>query len=121
MANRAGTLTVRNDGFVVAQWAAMTGDGDDVGLPVSLGPVAGATYQFIGTNGDDGAFSLQGSNDGTNWFVLTDEEGNAISSKTSPSGGSFRARPIYIRPLQTEGEAAVTSVTCIVVGQRVRA
>jgi hypothetical protein len=120
MANRAGAVVKRDDGYVVATWEGLAGDGDDVGLKQSLGAVTGCTYQFLGTNGDDGAFQLEGSNNGTNWFILTDEAGDPISGKTAPSGGSFLARPIWIRPVQTEGEAMVTDVDCIVVGQRAR-
>jgi hypothetical protein len=121
MATRTGTIVKRDDGYVVLTWEGLAGDGDDVGSGMSMGAVQGATYQFVGDPGDDGAFQMEGSNNGTDWFILTDEEGNAISSKTAPSGGSFLARPLMIRPAQTEGEAAVTDVDCIVVAQRARA
>lgn len=121
MATRNGLLTFTNDGYAIALWEGLAGDGDDVGTAIRMGPVVGMNVQFVGTNGNDGAFTLQGSNDGVNWATLHDLGGNAISSKTPASGIiPVYERPLYIRPLQTEGEPAVTDVDCYVVGLRVR-
>jgi hypothetical protein len=121
MATRNGNLTVDYDGSIIALWEGLAGDGDDVGSAIRMGPVLGLCVQFVGTNGNDGAFQLEGSNDGLTWGILHDLAGNAISSKTATSGViPVAERPLYYRPVQTEGEAAVTDVDCYLVGQRAR-
>lgn len=67
----------------------------------------GDRHVQIGTSGTTGfgtgTVVVQGSNDGTNWFSLTDPQGNAIS-KTTASLETIMETPLYTR-------AAITGAT----------
>lgn len=123
MATRAVTLVKDEKGTVVATWAAMVDDGDDAGGSVSMGPISGLTWGIRGTNGNDGAFTLQGSVDNTNWGTCQDVAGNNLSAKTAPATGVtfflVGNRLPYFRVVQTEGEPSVTTVVHTLSGQRV--
>ena len=70
-------------------WEAM-GD-DDQGLPVLVSERADGSIHVIGTFAGATA-SLEGSNDGTNWFVLNDDQGNPLDFTATG------LRPIIERP-----------------------
>lgn len=75
----------------------------DTGEQVSLTDFPDRTVQIIGTFGAGGAVNFEGSNDGTNWAILTDPQGNAIT-KTSASIESVTETPRYVRPSVTAGD-----------------
>jgi hypothetical protein len=69
-----------------------------------------------GTFGAGGSITIQGSNDGTNWFALTDPQGNALT-KTAAAIEQVLESPLYIRPLVTAGDGT-TSLTVILLCRR---
>lgn len=75
----------------------------DTGAAVELVDYADKTVTITGTFGSGGTIVLQGSNDGTNWFSLTDPQANAIS-KTSAAMEIVLEGPRYIRPNVTAGD-----------------
>ena len=79
-------------------WEAM-GD-DDTGAPVLVGERPDGSVQVTGTFGG-ATFTLEGSNDGTNFVVLRDDSGTTISL-TSAGLQMFMQRTLWIRP-QTSG------------------
>lgn len=67
------------------------------------------SIQFSGTFGVGGSISLEGSNNGTTWFVLTDLQGSAIT-KTSASLEGVAEAVKFVRPRVTAGDGS-TSLT----------
>lgn len=51
---------------------------DTAGEAVGYGAHADRSVQVMGTFGAGGAVTLQGSNDGSSWYTLTDFQGNAL-------------------------------------------
>lgn len=103
------------DGWQV-RWGPMANG--DIGVPVGspldgagqvgLGQLAGyadKSFAFTGTLGAAGSIQLEGSNDGTNWFILTDPLGNSIlftAAQTQLKAVTEAA--IQVRPHVTAGD-----------------
>lgn len=85
-------------------------NGDD-GAAVQYGAFTDRSVQFRGTFGTGGTVALEGSNDGTNWVVLTDPQGNTIS-KTAASIEAITEATRYVRPRVTAGDGT-TAITAI--------
>lgn len=98
------------------KWALLTTT-NDVGAVA--GPTSGApsladkTVHITGTIGAGGDIDIEGSNDGTNWKVLTDPQGNAITFTAVDIIEQIQENPLYIRPHVIGGDGA-TSVTIII-------
>jgi hypothetical protein len=90
----------------VALWEGLgTGEsGDAVEMPGS----ADRSAQIAGTFGS-GTITIEGSNDGTNWYTLDDPQGVAISTT---SAGIFAVSQLtrYIRPTLTGGSGGDVDV-----------
>jgi type 1 fimbria pilin len=74
------------------------------------------SIQFTGTFGSGGTIVLEGSNNGTHWFTLTDPQGNNISATTA------RIKRIseltrYVRPRVTAGDGS-TNLTATMLVRR---
>ena len=81
---------------ILIKWEALvTGSLD--GIKVSVAKWADKTVQAIGTF-DTATITMQGSNDGTNWFTLTDFSGTDVAF-TAAGGAAIAEAPFYIRPL----------------------
>ncbi len=62
-----------------------------------------------GTFGTGGSITVQGSNDGTNWFALTDPQGNAIT-KTAAGLEQITEITKFVRPIVTAGDGTTSLV-----------
>ena len=91
----------------VITWTGL--DNDDSGIPVDLVDFPDKTVTITGTFGAAGSITMEGSNDNTNWFALTDPQGNAIT-KTSAAMELIVEAPRYVRPRVTAGDGT-TSLT----------
>lgn len=104
MAVKPFTTTFRADGVRVLKWDNITNG--DTCSPVTLIGIEGAvgSVQGVGT-ADSASIALQGSNDGTNWVNLTDQNGDAIALDiTSASqAADFSTAMLYLRPHPTGG------------------
>lgn len=89
---------------IVHEWALTTADTD--GDSISNPGASDRTVQFIAATAGSATAILEGSNDGTNWFTLTDGQGNSISF--TASGGEMVAENcLHYRPrLSTGGSGA---------------
>lgn len=116
---RYGTNDTALNGHVNAELCEWTGllNGDD-GVPLEGADWADRTIQFDGTFGAGGSISLLGSNDGTNYFALTDPQGNAIT-KTAAGLEVIEEGPRYIKPSVTAGDGT-TSLNARIWGRRNR-
>lgn len=96
-------------------WTPLTTANAD-GAPANWIEYADRCIQFTGTFGAGGTIVLQGSNDGTNWFTLTDAQTAAIS-KTAAALEQVVELPLYVRPFVSAGDGT-TSLTAVLVMRR---
>lgn len=110
MATKTPTITGLdpNDGSVML--FAWTLVGTDDGAPMPWAQWADRTVQFDGTFGG-GTVVWEGSNDGTNYYTLTDAQTVAIS-KTAPALEQVVEITQWARPRATVGVTSVV-VTCV--------
>jgi len=83
----------------------------DEGAAVEYGAFTDRSIQFAGVFGSGGTVALEGSNDGVNFAVLTDLQGNAIT-KTSGSIETVTEATRFVRPRVTGGDGT-TAITAI--------
>lgn len=118
MATVSGTVapTLKSvDGSLLSfSWTPMLNG--DVGTQAEFGEFADRSVQFTGTFGSGGSASLEGSNDGTNWFILT-QPGGTAATKTAAGLVAIVELTQFIRPHVTAGDGT-TSLTAIVFARR---
>jgi len=102
-----------NPGLLVT-WTPLANG--DTGNAMQTGAWRDASVQVQGTFGTGGSVTFQGSNDGTNWFALTDPQGNAIT-KTADALEQISEISRYVRPNVTAGDGT-TALTVIVFAGR---
>lgn len=102
-------IVTHGDRGHVIQWTPMTNSGSDVGTPVEMPGSADRSVQVTGTFGTGGSVRIEGSNDGTNYAVLTDPQGNALDITTAKIE-TIMELTRYIRPRVTAGDGT-TSLT----------
>lgn len=99
---------------VLYTWAAIPNG--NTGAPIKLENFNDLTATIEGTFGTGGSCTLQGSNDGTNYYSLTDPQGNAIT-KTAAGLESVTELPVYVRPSVTAGDGT-TAIDVRIVARR---
>jgi hypothetical protein len=97
-------------------WAGLL-NGDDGG-PVELPSFPDVSVQVGGTFGTGGTIVMEGSNDGTTYFTLTDPQGNTVS-KTSAALEQIEELVRYRRPRVTGGDGT-TALTVTLLARRGR-
>lgn len=102
-------VSTKNDKQVWIWGGCADGDTCTALDPMSSGSL-GMCVQFIGTFG--GTIVMQGSNDGTNWFTLSDLQGNAVSTS---SAGAFEVSTsaAFIRPSPGASVSDVDVLVCM--------
>lgn len=106
-----------NDSHIVS-WTPIT-TANEVG---SSEPLPGShikSVQFTGTFGAAATITLEGSNDGSNWVVLTDPQGNSIS-KTAAAIEAIEEHTRYVRPKLASGGDGSTSITVTLFVKRIK-
>lgn len=112
MATRQGNLVKHPDGTMMATWAALTGDTDDVGTPVVFDHCQPLSVQAVGTWGSDGSLSLQCSNDGVTYTIALDDAGTPAAVTFTAAGiKNIGSKAKFWRAASTEGETGVTTYT----------
>jgi len=116
MAVRSSTRTEIRSGLPTAMigWTGLLNG--DTGEAIELVDYADRTATITGTFGTGGSITMQGSNDNSNWFSLTDPQGNAIT-KTAAGMEIIVEAPLYIRPSVTAGDGT-TSLTVQILCRR---
>lgn len=105
MATRPLNITNIQRGIIQALWDTLTASDTD-GDPVSYPDHGDWCVQVSGNFGTSGEMTLQGSNDGSNWYALTDKQGNDITF-TAAGIASPQENPRYIRPAITAGSGSI--------------
>lgn len=101
----------QDDSAVLFTWALTTANTD--GSPLEWTQWADRCFQAVGTWGG-ATLTIQGSNDGTNWFSLSNAAGAAAATFTADGGKSIIELPRYVRPnLTTPGAGATVAVTLL--------
>jgi len=103
------TISTFGDHGHVMTWTPMTFSGTDVGISIEMPGSSDRSVQVTGTFGTGGSVRIEGSNDGTNYAVLTDPQGNALDITTAKIE-SIMELTRYIRPRVTAGDGT-TSLT----------
>jgi hypothetical protein len=88
----------------------------DTSAPIQCPDFADKTVTFTGTFGAGGSVTLQGSNDGTNYFTLKDPSSTAIT-KTSAGISAVLEHPLYVRAQVTAGDGT-TALVMIIMARR---
>lgn len=105
-----------NDGSVsIYTWSPLTTTNTD-GAAIGAIQFADRSVQVSGTFGAGGSLSIQGSNDGSNWFTLNNAQGTAATF-TSAGLKQVVELPRYIRPFVSAGDGT-TSLTVVMVARR---
>lgn len=117
MATRVFTVVDHNMRSVTGQWAGLTQASADDGAPVELADYADRSIQVQGTIGVGGNLRIEGSNDGTNWVVLTDPQGTALNVTAAGVIEQVQEVTRYMRPRITAGDGT-TNLTCTFFGVR---
>ena len=115
MATRNPTVTYDYNRATVV-WTGLL-NGDD-GAAFEGFDWADASVQITGTFGVGGSINMTGSNDGTNYVVLTDPQGNAIT-KTSAAVEQISEGVKSFKPAVTAGDGT-TSLTVTMYARRNR-
>jgi len=100
-----------NTKTVVSRWANMA-NGDD-GESIGFSQYTDKSVQVTGTFGAGGSVRIEGSNDGSNWAVLTDPQGNDLNI-TAAKIEMVTEATLYVRPRVTAGDGTTSlSVTLL--------
>lgn len=91
---------------LTAQWDMV--DADTIGAAAEFPDQTDAVVTITGTFGG-ATVTIEGSNDGTTYVILTDPQGNAIS-KTSAAIEQITEVPRYIRPAKSGGSSTTVRV-----------
>ena len=120
MTEKTGTETeVRTDTTKRATSKKWTGLANgDTGAPLAWPPGSDKTVQVRGTFGTGGHCKIEGSLDGTNYYVLTDPTGNALDF-TSAGIKAITEHCPWIRPNITAGDGT-TDLEVIIFASRMR-
>jgi len=102
---------------VLVVWSGLL-NGDD-GTPFEHADFGDRSVQFQGTPGATPGIALEGSNDGTNWVVLTDPQGNAITKTAAGTLETVEENTRFTRPRVTGGDGT-TNWTVTLWGRRNR-
>ena len=89
------------DHATLVTWSGLLNSDD--GARVTLTDFPDRTVQIVGTFGAGGSVNFEGSNNGTDWAVLTDPQGNPIT-KTAAAMEFVTETPRYVRPRVTGGD-----------------
>lgn len=109
MATRTQSTNLDNGDFRVVTWTGLL-NGDD-GERAELAAFSDRSVQFTGTFGTGGSVTLEGSNDGTTYFALSDPQGVAIT-RTAAGLKAVSELTRFIRPRVTAGDGT-TSLTVV--------
>lgn len=100
------------------QWGPMANA--DTGAPQSLPGFCDRSIEVSGTFGSGGSVALEGSNDGTNFFALSNPAGTTIGI-TSAGLQPCTTSCLWIRPHVTAGDGTTSlTVTVYARNQQVR-
>lgn len=112
MATIPSEETIVRPGVVQITWTPLAGGDDGAGVVT-----AHFSDRTVQATGDGTSITIEGSNDGTNWFELNDTAGVPIDmDATTDAVVLVRENPLMVRPVVTGG----SSTTVILIGSTER-
>lgn len=93
-----------NDGVVVITWETLTDA--DTGSAVLAARYADKTVHSDGNYSGTATVTMQGSNNNTAWFTLTDHAGTDVILDADTTGFVIAENPLWIRPLVNSGDGS---------------
>jgi hypothetical protein len=90
----------------------------DTGVPVTFADYSDRSVEFSGTFGTGGTISMQGSNVGSAYYILTDPQTSAIT-KTAAALEHIMEAAAYMRPIVSAGDGT-TALTATMLMRRQR-
>jgi hypothetical protein len=99
---------------VVATWGPMANG--DTGSPLKRPDLVDRSLQVTGTFGAGGSVAVEGSNDGVNFYALSNPQGTTIAV-TAAGIVQIEEATVYVRPHVTAGDGT-TSLTCTMCARR---
>lgn len=106
-------------GVVIVTWEELTTTNSDGAKAVTV-THSDKCVQAVGNFSGDATLVLQGSNDGTNWFTLSDQSGTEIALTTGDLGALVAENPLYIRPSLSGGDGSADVDVLLVCSPRNR-
>jgi len=120
MATVTPTLTKtsdQDDSTILASWNLTTANTD--GSPFEFPQWGNRCWTVGGGTWGGATLTFQGSNDGVNWFGLSNAAGGAAATLAADGGKATIETPRYVRPnLTTPGAGAVITVQLLAVRQQ---
>lgn len=101
----------------VCRWTPLLNT--DTGNPFENPGSSDRSVQVTGTFGVGGSVQIEGSNDGTNWSILTDPQGNNLTF-TSSKIEAVSELTRYIRPNVTAGDGSTSLTVSLLVSGNYR-
>lgn len=101
-------IKTRGDDCHVMTWANLTA-ANDTGEAIEMPGSVNRSVQMSGTFGAGGKVVLEGSNNGNEWIVLTDGNGNVLRF-TGPGLSNVGELTRYIRPRREAGASVDVTV-----------
>lgn len=95
---------IDNDGVILVTWETLT-DGD-TGAPVKVARYSDKTVHSDGDYSGTAIITMQGSNNGTAWFTLTDHADTDITMGADTVGAVIAQNPLWIRPSVGAGDGS---------------
>jgi hypothetical protein len=90
--------------LVTVSWTNITSATSDVCTPAPIGFLTDVSVQFSGTTVT--SMAIEGSNDGVEYYVLNDPQGNALSAVNAEKIEQILERTVFVRPTATTSAAA---------------
>jgi hypothetical protein len=117
MATVAGVDQLYLQNHRVRTWTPLTTTNSD-GDPISYASngMGGVTFQVNGTFGSGGTVLVEGSNNGINWYTLSDQANSPVSFSAAGLK-TVRDQPLFMRPRVSAGDGT-TSITVVAALQK---
>lgn len=113
MATVIGTYSAQEGGMLVATWTPLTETNAD-GRPAMIARSREMSFQVTGNFGAGGSVTLQGSNDGVNFFALKDRS-NTVIAMTAAGIAAVVGQYLQVRPFVTAGTGVSVTATVVAV------
>jgi hypothetical protein len=108
VATRAFTPVDENIRSKTGTWTGLTQTTADDGAPLELPDYADRSIQIQGTLGVGGSLNIEGSNDGTNYVLLTDPQGNNLTITAVGRMEQIQEITRFLRPRVTAGDGTTS-------------
>lgn len=104
--NAPKKLQLGFENVAVISWTLLTTT-NNVGREINMPSRSDKEVQISGTPGSGGSVKIEGSNNGTDWYTLSDPDSNLLVF-TAAGGKTILNNPVYVRPNVTAGDGTTS-------------